>query len=236
MNIKQFESDRESRAKGKAMRLIGILTLLTVVAAPAMAQSPEVWQTYNNLLGSYPSASSALQADPSLYRSSAFMNQNPVLQSYILQHPDLYQSLMSHAPKYRPDSNAYALSSYLHYHPQVAQALEVNPALSTDPSFLQNHPQFRIFLRNHPVAQRRLATRGWDFEQWQRNHQWNQRAAWRDADDWSNRDWRPQRSRQNELGEEEAEEEKEEHRHHDHGKHLGWYKHHSNTDKQGEDD
>jgi hypothetical protein len=50
---------------------------------------------------------------------------------------------MSRAPKYHPDSNAYAMSSYLHYHPQVAQALELNPALSTDPTFLQSHPQFR---------------------------------------------------------------------------------------------
>ena len=96
---------------------------------------------------------------------------------------------MSRAPKYHPDSNAYAMSSYLHYHPQVAQALELNSALSTDPTFLQSHPQFRAFLQKHPVVQRRLATRGWDFQQWQRYHQWNQRAEWRDADDWSDRDW-----------------------------------------------
>jgi hypothetical protein len=223
------------------MRLVGVLAamaLLTVVTTPVMAQSPEVWQTYNNLLASHPSAASALQADPSLYRDSAFMNQHTALQSYILQHPDLYQSLMSRAPKYRPDSNAYALSSYLHYHPQVAQALELNPTLSTDPTFLHNHPEFRAFLQKHPMAQRRLATRGWDFQQWQRYHQWNQRAEWRDADDWSDRDWRPRWGRQHEFEEEEAEEAEEHHARHDHGKHLGWYKHHKHhgDDDQGQDD
>jgi hypothetical protein len=204
-----------------------------------MAQSPEVWQTFNNLLASNPSAASALQADPSLYRSSAFMNQNPPLQSYILQHPDLYQSLMSRAPKYHPDSNAYTLSSYLHYHPQVAQALELNPALSTDPTFLRMHPQFRAFLREHPVVQRRLATRGWGFQQWQHYHQWDQRAQWRDADDWSDRDWHPRWSRQHEFEEEEEAEEAEHYERHDNVKHLGWYKHHKHhggEDDQGQDD
>jgi hypothetical protein len=226
------------------MRILRILTataLFAAVTTSVMAQSPEVWQTYNSLLASHPSAASALQADPSLYRSSAFMNQHTALQSYILQHPDLYQSLMSRAPKYHPDSNAYTMSSYLHYHPQVARALELNPALSTDPTFLQNHPQFRAFLQKHPVVQRRLATRGWDFQQWQHYHPWSERAEWRDADDWSDRDWHPQWSRQHEFEEEEAEEaeEAEHHERHDHGKHLGWYKHHKyhgDEDDQGQDD
>ena len=225
----------------RLVRILAAMALLTVVARPVMAQSPNVWQAYNSLLAGNPSAASALQADPSLYRSSAFMNQNPTLQSYILQHPDLYQSLMSRAPKYHPDSNAYALSSYLHYHPQVAQALNQDPALSTDPTFLRMHPQFRVFLQKHPVVQRRLATRGWDFEQWQRSHQWNQRAEWRDADDWSDRDWHPHWNREHEFEEEEEAEEAEEaehHERHDHGKHLGWYKHHKHhgDDDQGEDD
>jgi hypothetical protein len=112
------------------MRPVQILTVmwfLAALASSARAQSPDVWQTYGQLLASNPSAASALQADPSLYRSSAFMNQNPALQSYILQHPDLYRSLMSRAPKYRPDSNAYALSSYLHYHPRVCAGARCEP-------------------------------------------------------------------------------------------------------------
>lgn len=223
------------------MRPVQILTVmwfLAALASSARAQSPDVWQTYGQLLASNPSAASALQDDPSLYRSSAFMNQNPALQSYILQHPDLYRSLMSRAPKYRPDSNAYALSSYLHYHPRVAQALDANPALSTDPGFLQRHPDFRAFLQRHPVVQRRLATRGWDFQQWQHYHPWNGRTEWRDADDWSDRDWRQRWEPRSEYREEEAEEEEHEehHRHHhDNGKHLGWYKHHKHDD-QGDDE
>src|SRR5215469_8199560 len=221
------------------MRRVQVLTLTLILAAlasSAKAQSPDVWQTYSQLLASNPSAASTLQADPSLYRSSAFMNQNPGLQSYILQHPDLYRSLMSRAPKYRPDSNAYALSSYLHYHPQVAQALDTNPALSTDPSFLQRHPDFRAFLQRHPVVQRRMATRGWDFQQWQQNHPWDGHTKWRDADDWSDRDWRQRRETRSEYQEEAEEEEHEEHdrQHHDHGKHLGWYKHHKHHDDQGD--
>ena len=93
-----------SSGRDGAMRLVNILAaiaLLMIVARSVMAQSPDVWQTYDNLLASNPSAASALQADPSLYRSSTFMNQNPTLQSYILQHPELYQSLMSRAPALR---------------------------------------------------------------------------------------------------------------------------------------
>ena len=53
-----------------------LLTLiLAALASSARAQSPDVWQTYSQLLAGNPSAASALQADPSLYRSSAFMNQ-----------------------------------------------------------------------------------------------------------------------------------------------------------------
>jgi hypothetical protein len=221
---------------------MGALVFALGVSTTVAAQSNDpLLQSYYAFMGNHPAAASALQADPSLYRSRSFMDQHPQVQSYLLQHPAQYQQLMSQAPRH-PDPDTTALNKFLVGHPAIAQSLNANPALSTDPMFLNQHPTFRKFLQQHPVEQRRLATRGYNFEHYTGGipghpadisgaPSWDSRQNFEDDDDGDAYRHHRHHHRGHEMAE--AEEEGEEleahehhHEHHDHGKHLGWYKHH----------
>ena len=147
---------------------------------------------------------------------------------------------MPAAAQVDPNLGGFNLSNYLHYHPDIAQALAANPSIVNNPAYLAQHPDFKGFLQHHPGVAQQLSTRGWNFTEWQRMHPWDQRNQWRNADAWSDRDWRQEWERQqqilNEHREAEIAEEEEEHEHHDHGKHLGWYKHRGKHHDEDEDD
>jgi hypothetical protein len=212
----------------KIIRTMALIAMAAAFAKPVGAQIDPL-AAYETLLAQHSSAAQALSADPSLYRSPGFMAAHPEVWSYLNQNPGLYQSLTAKVPAYSPDAGGFNLSNYLHYHPDIAQALAANPSIVNNPAYLAQHPNFKGFLQHHPGVAQQLSMRGWNFTRWEQTHPWDQRNQWRNADAWSDRDWRQEWERQqqifNERREDEIAEEEEEHEHHDHGKHLGWYKH-----------
>ena len=229
----------------KIIRITAALAIAVAFAMPARAQmnpyQSNAYTSYENFLAQHQAAAQALSANPSLYRSPGFMVQHPDVWSYLNQNPVLYQSLAAKVPAYSPDIAAYNLSNYLHYHPDVAQALATNPSVVNNPAYLNSHPDFKGFLQHHPGVQQQLSARGWHFSGWEQSHPWDQRNQWRNADAWSDRNWHEQWERQrqifNERQQEFAEENEEhEHEHHDHGKHLGWYKHPGKHHEDAHDD
>jgi len=220
----------------KITRIAVALGITAAFAMPARAQLDSL-TAYQNFLAQHAAAAQALSANPSLYRSPGFMAEHPEVWSYLNQNPAVYQSMAAKAPAYLPAAGAFSLSNYLHYHPDIAQALTINPSVVNNPAYLAQHPDFKGFLHHHPDVAQQLSMRGWNFAQWQQTHPWNQRNQWRGVDAWSDRDWHSEWERQQQIFNERREQEiaEEEHEHHDNGKHLGWYKHPGKHHDQDED-
>jgi len=155
----------------KITRIVAALTMAAAFAMPARAQLDPL-TAYHNFLAQHTAAAEAPSANPSLYRSPGFMAAHPDVWSYLNQNPAVYQSMVAKAPAYSPDAGAFSLSNYLHYHPDIAQALTVNQSVVNNPAYLAQHPDFKGFLQHHPGVAQQLSMRGWSFARWQQTHPW----------------------------------------------------------------
>jgi len=150
----------------------------TPVSAQNQNMSPQVDNDTRNFqvadmdrfLDSHPEVADQLRKDPSLIRSTEFLENHPQLRDFLQQHPGIREEFSENPNAFmrqeerferREDDGRFGdnditrreLSStdqFLDSHPEIAEQLRKDPSLINNREFVEKHPDLRAFLENHP--------------------------------------------------------------------------------------
>jgi hypothetical protein len=134
---------------------------------------------FDAFLKANPQIAAALEKNPDLIDSAAFMAKYPALTAWLKDHPDLAKELKSNPTdfiKVAVDIHTLVSSSalaqmkttgismgelvrfdaFVASHPEIAKALKSNPGLITSAAFLAKYPELGAWLKAHPDAAKEL--------------------------------------------------------------------------------
>jgi len=127
-------------------------------------------QNFDTFLDNNPSIAASLEANPSLANNSAFLAAHLALQTFLNTHPGVRAELLENPQLFLRREAAFegfgreltraqlrSFDNFLDANPAIEKALQNNPSLVNNASFLAAHPALQTFLNNHPELQEELA-------------------------------------------------------------------------------
>jgi hypothetical protein len=133
---------------------------------------------FDGFLDGHPWIARDLYRDPGAIRNPEFLNSHEELREFLTSHAEINEELresprwfMTREGRFQNFENSDHritraeldnLDNYCDAHPDLARQISANPGLTRNPEFLEAHPEFATFLRNHGgVAAQLDAHPGW---------------------------------------------------------------------------
>lgn len=120
-------------------------------------------------LDSTPEVSKDVHQNPSLLNDPNYLSSHPGLDKFLREHPRVREQARQNPgavlrQEQRWDARGgdinnwqvQELDKFLDKHPQIDQDLRKNPRLASDDSYVDRHPEFKVFLKDHPGVRESL--------------------------------------------------------------------------------
>jgi hypothetical protein len=122
---------------------------------------------FDQFLDGHREIAEQLRKNPSLVNDKQFVQEHPVLQTYLQQHPGVSEEIRENPNAFMRQENRFdrredardkdttvkdlaQFDQFLDGHREIAEQLRKNPSLVNNKQFVQEHPVLQTYLQQHP--------------------------------------------------------------------------------------